>query len=57
LASLQTELTNSATSLERANQYFEEYAKEMKSRLRAAKWQRNVWAAGTVAAVVWAAVK
>jgi peptidoglycan hydrolase CwlO-like protein len=55
--SLKESLNTVLYSIESANQSFEKYAKEMKSRLRAAKRQRNGWAAGFVAAVFWAAGK
>jgi peptidoglycan hydrolase CwlO-like protein len=55
LAQSRQELLNSGNSLQKANQLLTQYEKEMKSRLRAVKWQRNGWAAGFVAAIVWAA--
>jgi chromosome segregation ATPase len=57
IQSLRESLKSALSSIESANQSLQEYEKEMKSRLRAAKWQRNAWAAGFAAALVWAAAK
>jgi peptidoglycan hydrolase CwlO-like protein len=45
---LKANLNTALNSIGKANQLLTEYEKEMKSRLRAVKWQRNGWAAGFV---------
>ena len=49
IQTLRDSLNTALTSIDKANQSFEAYAKEMKRKVRAAKMQRNLWAALAVA--------
>jgi peptidoglycan hydrolase CwlO-like protein len=57
IGKLKASLNAALESIGKANRLLREYEKETKSRLRAAKWQRNGWAAGFVALLAWAAGK
>lgn len=57
LALLRTDLANSDASLKRANQSLQVYEREMKSKVRTVKLQRNIWFAGFLGTGIYALTK